>query len=144
MQEEQEQKIPFAELNTVGASIEGKVIRYVETQNNPAVLIDTNPKSGSDDSLYYVGLGTIALKRLFRQAIRLRKIIVGQSNISIVVTEIVPLKSNAKKNFYHYKLTILTDPKDRNTLCSFSSNEYTALREEDFLKTLEEDPKKKD
>lgn len=141
MKEGQEQKIQFAELNQVGASIEGKVIKYVETQNNPAVLIDTNPKSENDDSLRYIGLGTIALKRLFRQAIRLRKIVLHQSNISITVTEIVPLKNDPTRNFYHYKLVVLTDPKDKKTLCSFSSNEYTTLREEDFLESLEE-PKK--
>lgn len=130
--ENESKKIEFFKFHNIGESLEGKVINFVQTQLGAAVETEI-----ATNETIYLGINTIGLKRIWKQAIQNNDIVLGKTVFSVLFQDEVTLKNDAGKTFCHFLLSGYKFKDSKESYFRYSTKEYEIIDKEKFLKFLE-------
>ncbi len=130
--ENESKKIEFFKFHNVGESLEGKVINFIQTQLGAAVETEI-----ASNEMVYLGINTIGLKRIWKQAILNNDIVIGETVFSILFEDEIVLKKDAGKTFCHFILSGYKYKNSKETYFRYSTREYEVINKDKFLKFLE-------
>jgi len=132
MKEQKETEKTFFKFKNLKDSIEGRVVSLIQTQLGGALELEIN-----QDEHVYLGINTVGLKRIFKQAFLRKDIIIGQTVLSVMFIEETPLKNNPQNTFCHYLLQGYRVPDKKESFFRYSTKEYEIIDESEFIKFLD-------
>lgn len=116
-----------------GEMITGKVIALFQTETGGVIKLDTeqfNLRNFKKDKTILLRIDTVGLKRIFKQAVLQKDIIVGKTIITVEFLE------SDNKSIRHFVLIGYRDPEIKKSYFRYSSKQYELVDDEIFLELL--------